>query len=144
MGGKTSEEFREAWYHHVGFGTSNWMFTFLNVANPREVVVIGLTEVDLEDAADMIGIDERERPERPLDHVVEPEFERIFGVLVSEDDFSAVGEVEFKPATVNGELTDMDAVHAALQFGADLLAGHLPPSARYQRSSNRSAAVQPP
>ena len=128
--GKTYEEFREAWFHHVGFGTTNRMLTFLNVANPREVVVIGLTEVSLERAAELISIDERERQEHPLDHIIEPEIDRIFGVLISEDDFSADGEIEFKPATVNGEVTDMDAVQAALRIGAELLAGHLPPDAQ--------------
>ena len=47
---KTYEDFRDAWYHSVGFGTSNRMLTMLNVANSREVIVIGLTETTLEQA----------------------------------------------------------------------------------------------
>lgn len=42
--GRTYDDFREAWYHGVGFGTPNRMLTALNVADPREVIVIALTE----------------------------------------------------------------------------------------------------
>lgn len=125
--GKTYDDFRQAWYHHVGFGTSNRMLTLLNVADPREVIVVGLTEVSLNQAPDLIAIDARERAEHPLDDVIESEIERIFGILVSEDDFSAAGDIEFKPATVNGEVTDMSAIQAALRVGAKLLAGHIHP-----------------
>ena len=123
--GKTYDDFRSAWYHSVGFGTANRMFTMLNVANPREVIVVGLTEATLEQASNLIAIDAKERGDHPLDDVIEPEIQRTFGILVSEDDFSEAGEIEFKPATVDGELTDMAAVDVALRFGAELLAGFL-------------------
>jgi hypothetical protein len=123
--GKTYDDFRAAWYHSVGFGVANRMLTMLNVANPREVIVIGLTEVTLEQASSLIAIDAKERGEHPLDDVIEPEIRRTFGILVSEDDFSAAGDVELKPASVNGEVTDMAAVDVALRAGAELLAGYL-------------------
>jgi hypothetical protein len=124
--GRTYDDFREAWYHAVGFGATNRMLTSLNVANPREVIVIGLTELTtLEQASSLIAIDAKERQEHPLDDIVEPDIQRTFGILVSEDDFSGAGEIEFKPATVNGELTDMAAVEGALRTGAELLAGFI-------------------
>lgn len=125
--GKAYDDFRRAWYHRVGFGTSNRMLTLLNVANPREVIVIGLTEVSLQGAADLIAIEAREREEHPLSDVVEPEIERTFGILVAEDDFSPAGEIDFEPATVNGKETDMAAVEIALRVGAELLAGYIHP-----------------
>ena len=121
--GKTYDDFRHAWYHHVGFGTANRMLTMLNVANSREVIVIGLTETTVEQAKALVAIDAKEREEHPLDGVIEPETQRTFGILVSEDDFSTAGEIEFKPATVNGEVTDMVAIEEALRVGAELLTG---------------------
>ena len=41
---------------------------------------------------------------------------------MSEDDFSGAGEIEMKPPTVNGEVTDMAGVEEALRAGAELLA----------------------
>jgi hypothetical protein len=115
----------DPWYHSVGFGTANKMLTMLNVANPREVIVIGLTETTLEQAGALIALDANERGAHPLDDVIEPQIDRTFGILVSEDDFSEPGEIEYKPATVNGEVTDMAEAEAALQAGAHLLAAYL-------------------
>ena len=42
--GKTYEDFRRVWFHETGFGTDNRMFSCLNVADPREVITIALTE----------------------------------------------------------------------------------------------------
>lgn len=123
--GKTYDDFRHAWYHSVGFGTANKTLTMLNVANPREVIVIGLTEMTLEQAGALIVLDASERGAHPLDDVIEPQIDRTFGILVSEGDFSEAGEIEYKPATVNGEVTDKAEAEAALQAGARLLAACL-------------------
>jgi hypothetical protein len=52
--GKTYEDFRKAWFHTTGFGvegkevegSSNRMFSMINVFDPREVVVIGFINHD--------------------------------------------------------------------------------------------------
>jgi hypothetical protein len=83
--GRTYDDFRDAWYHSVGFGATNRMLTSLNVANPREVVVIRLTELTtLEQASSWIAIDAKERQEHTLDDIVEPDIQRTFGILVSD------------------------------------------------------------
>ena len=123
--GKTYNDFRRAWYHSVGFGTTNKMLSMLNVANPREVIVVGLTDVSEESANDLIALDAKERREHSLDDVTEPEIQRTFAILVSEDDFSASGEIDFKPPTVGNEVTDMVEVNEALRIGAELLASFI-------------------
>jgi hypothetical protein len=92
--GKTYDDFRRAWYHPVGFGVSNRMLTVLNGVDPREVIVIGITEATEEQARELVAIDATEREKNPLDEVVEPEIERTFGVLIAEDDFSGSGPIE--------------------------------------------------
>jgi len=120
--GKTYEDFRRAWYHTVGFGTTNKMLTVLNVADPREVIVIGLTETTIEQARDLIAIDAKERKENPLNDVIEPEIDRTFGILIAEDDFSGTGPIAYKSAYVDGKETDMKEVAKNLSEGAKLLA----------------------
>ena len=120
--GKTYEDFRKAWYHTVGFGTTNKLLTALNVADPREVIVIGLTATTIEQARDLIAIDAKERKENPLNDVIEPEIDRKFGILIAEDDFSGTGAIAYKSAMVNGKETDMKEVVKNLREGAKLLA----------------------
>ncbi len=119
--GKTYDDFRRAWYHTVGFGVSNRMLTVLNGVDPREVIVIGITEATEEQARELVAIDATEREKNPLDEVVEPEIERTFGVLIAEDDFSGSGPIEYKPATVNGVETDLAQVAIDIQRSAELL-----------------------
>ena len=42
----------------------------------------------------MLQIEIKERLDNPLDAVIEPKIGRTFGILVSEDDFSATGKIE--------------------------------------------------
>ena len=119
--GKTYDDFRRAWYHTVGFGVSNRMLTVLNGVDPREVIVIGITEATEEQARELVAIDATEREKNPLDEVVEPEIERTFGVLIAEDDFSGSGPIDYKPATVNGVETDLAQVAIDIQQSAELL-----------------------
>ena len=123
--GQTYEDFRRAWYHKVGLGTENRMFTVLNAANPREIVVIALTETTLELASDLLSIDANERRDNPMADVIEPEIDRTFGILISEDDFSAAGSIEHKPATVNGKEIDIAEVARFIQEGTKLLTDSL-------------------
>jgi hypothetical protein len=119
--GKTYEDFRKAWYHTVGFGTPNKMYTMINAFDPREIVVIGLTEIDFERFRSGLRIDVKERLEHTLDDVIEPEIGRKFGLLISEDDFSASGSLEYKPATVQGEETNLGQFTQNLQQIAELI-----------------------
>lgn len=43
-----------------------------------------------------------------MDDVIEPDIERDFWVLISEDDFSATGSIEYKGPTVDGIEIDVE------------------------------------
>lgn len=120
--GKSYDDFRKAWYHTTGFGVegkedggSNTMFTLINVFDPREIVVLGFATTTLEQLKDALNIDVEFRGENPMDEVIEPEISRKFCALISEDDFSAVGEVPFKPASVAGKEINMAELYENLQ-----------------------------
>jgi hypothetical protein len=114
--GKTYEDFRRAWFHTTGFGvkgkevegSSNRMFTAINVFDPREIIVVGFGTITLEQLEDALNIDVKYRGENPLDDVVEPDIGRTFCALVSEDDFSTVGDIPYTPACIAGKETDME------------------------------------
>ncbi len=112
--GKTYEDFRRAWYHTVGFGTGNRMYTVINAFDPREIIVIGFTETTVDNLMAGLKIDVKERLEHSLDDVIEPTIGRTFGLLVSEDDFSAKGAIDYRPPMVHGEEIDLE------QFAQDL------------------------
>ncbi len=121
--GKTYEDFRKAWFHTVGFGTASTLYTVINTFDPREIIVIGFVEMDAgNDPMSILRVDVKERLENPLDEVIEPEIGREFGILVSEDDFSAAGALEFSPATVNGEETDFNEIVEVLAPAKKLVA----------------------
>ena len=79
----------------------------INVFDPREVVVIGFASTTLEQLEDALDIDVKVRSENPLDEVIEPEIGRKFCALISEDDFSAVGDIPYKPTTIGGKQTNL-------------------------------------
>ncbi|MGZ7043837.1 MAG: ROK family protein [Methanobacterium sp.] len=112
--GKTYEDFRKAWYHTVGFGTPTNMITALNAHDPREVIVMGFVEADIEDYEEGLKIDVKERLENPLDDVIEPDIGRKFGIIISEDDFSNEGKLKYEEPTINGEKTDLEEVYSNL------------------------------
>lgn len=119
--GQTYEDFRRAWYHKTGFGTENQMLTVLNGANPREIIVIAITEASMENASRLLAIDAEERASNPLDEVIEGEIDRTFGILIAEDDFSAEGPLAYQPAMINGSVTDLAAVADFIGVGRELL-----------------------
>lgn len=139
--GKTYDDFRRAWYHQTGFGASNRMLTALNVADPREVIVIALTEVSPDDAARLLEVDASERTASPLNDVIEPPVDRTFGILIAEDDFSSSGPVPYRPATVGGSQTDLGEVHKMLALGATMLAPHIHPPAGSADSQTAQARL---
>jgi len=129
--GKTYDDFRKAWYHTTGFGvkdkevegTGNRMFSMINVFDPREVVVVGFSTTTLEQLKDALDIDVKVRGENPLDDIIEPDIGRKFCALISEDDFSAVGNIPYKLPTIAGKETDMAEFAKTMQslqglFGA--------------------------
>ena len=121
--GKTYEDFRKAWYHTVGFGTASKLYTMINAFNPREIVVIGFVEMTPDqDPLSILRIDVKERLDNPLDDVIEPVIGREFGILVSEDDFSAAGSLEYKPPTIGGKETDFNEIAEGLAAAKKLIA----------------------
>lgn len=120
--GKTYEDFRKAWYHTVGFGAANRMLTMINVADPREIIVVGMNETSVEQLKNLFDIDLEVRQASPLDDIIEPEIDRAIGILVAEDDFSAAGAVEYRPPMINGKETDMAAVDRDLEKSRKIVA----------------------
>jgi len=120
--GKSYDDFRKAWYHTTGFGVkgkekggSNKMFTLINVFDPSEIVVLGFTTTTFEQLKDALDIDVAYRAENPMDKVIEPEIGRKFCALISEDDFSAVGKILYKPPSVAGKETNMEEFYKNLK-----------------------------
>jgi len=69
----------------------------------------------------LLQIDVKERSEHPLEAVIEPEIGRTFGIMVSEDDFSPAGMIEYKPASINGEETDLKEIAQGLVITQKLI-----------------------
>jgi len=117
--GKTYEDFRKAWYHTTGFGIDSdshqepkpplgRLYTVINAFDPREIIVIGFgPEITEEVLKSVLNIDVKERLDSPLNDVIEPEIGRTFGVLISEDDFSPAGKIEYQNPSVGGVETDL-------------------------------------
>lgn len=120
--GKTYEDFRKAWYHTVGFGTPCKLYSAINAFDQREIIVVGLANIDPEqNPMDILRIDVKERLDHPLEAIIEPEIGRKFGIVVSDDDFSPVGEMEFKPASINGKETDFKEIAQGLTLARKLI-----------------------
>jgi len=120
--GKTYEDFRKAWYHTVGFGTTSKLYTAINALDQREIIVIGFVEVKLgQDPMEILRIDIKERLDNPLETVIEPKIGRTYGILVSEDDFSSTGKIEYKPTSINGKETDFAEISQGLALAQKLI-----------------------
>jgi hypothetical protein len=119
--GKTYEDFRTAWYHTVGFGAKTRMYTAINVFDPTEIIVMGFVESEIDKFMDGLNIDVKERLENPLDDVIEPEIGRQFGMVVSEDDFSPEGTIEYRDASIDNEKTNLKEVYADISKIAQMI-----------------------
>jgi len=120
--GKTYEDFRKAWFHSVGFGTTSKLYTAINAFNPREIIVVGFVEIKPgQDPLKILRIDVKERLDNPLDAVIEPEIGRTYGILVSEDDFSSTGQMKYKPPSINGKETDLKEIAQGLELAQKLI-----------------------
>jgi len=113
--GKTYDDFRRAWFHTTGFGvegkdvegSSNRMYSLINIFDPQEVIVLGFATTTLGQLEDALDIDVKVRGANPLDDVIEPEIGRKFCALIAEDDFSAAGAIPYKSAGTGGKEIDM-------------------------------------
>ena len=88
--GKTLEDFRAAWQREGGFGVPTRVVTGQSLDDPREIVTIGFTDIELDEIE---GFLERTAPEEARRHdriaeVIEPEMTRAFYVQVGDDDLS--------------------------------------------------------
>jgi hypothetical protein len=119
--GKTYEDFRKVWYHTVGFGGLAKLYSAINAFDQREIIVVGLVQIEQEqDPLRILQIDVEERLSHPLEEIIEPEIGRRYGIVVSEDDFSPAGELNFKPASVGGRVTDFNEVTRGLALAQEL------------------------
>ena len=120
---KTYEDFRRAWYHTVGFGTKAKLYSAINLFDSRDIIVMGFVEYQQDhDPMQFLQIDVKERLCNPLDDVIEPTIGRTYCILVSEDDFSAEGKIEFKPPMINGEITDLEEITQELMLAKKRIA----------------------
>jgi len=121
--GKTYEDFRKAWYHTVGYGVPVRLYSAINAFDQREIIVVALGEAKPgQDPTKLIQIEVKERLGHPLEAVIEPEIGRTFGIVVSEDDFSPTGRMEYRPASVNGKVTDFKEIAQGLEVARELFA----------------------
>ena len=120
--GKTYQDFRKAWYHTIGFGTSSKLYSVISASDPRDIIVIGFVEMSQEDALSTARIDVKVRLANPLEEVIEPEIGRQFGIMVSEDDFSAAGAIDYQPASIGGKETDLEEIFRNLTEYARVVA----------------------
>jgi hypothetical protein len=121
--GKTYEDFRKLWYHSTGFGVggkgkrgSNHMYSMINMFDEREVVVVGISTTTLKQFQETLKIEVEFRGKNPLDSVIEPEIGRKFYALISEDDFSSAGKIDYRPPAIAGKETNLK------KFNKNLLA----------------------
>jgi hypothetical protein len=88
--GKTLDDFRAAWERQSGFGVPTRVVTGQSLDDPREIVTIGFTDIELEEIEAFL---QRTAPEEARRHeriaeVIEPEMTRAFYVQVADDDLS--------------------------------------------------------
>ena len=53
--------------------------------------------------------------------MIEPDIGRKFGIVISEDDFSDEGQIEYKEPTINDERTDLEEVYNNLSRLRDMI-----------------------
>ena len=88
--GKTLADFRAAWERQSGFGVPTRVVTGQSLDDPREIVTIGFTDIQLDEIEAFL---QRTAPEEARRHeriaeVIEPDMTRAFYVQVADDDLS--------------------------------------------------------
>jgi len=119
--GKSFDDYRKAWYHTHGFGVPTSMLTVINLHDPREIISIGIMELDdIAQLQSTLEIDIEERLANPLDEIVEDTIGRKFGIIASEDDFSMAGEIPPKPPTVDGEEVEYSELEKVISVASGM------------------------
>lgn len=144
--GKSYEDFRRAWFHTTGFAVKGkdpgsgkaQLLTFINIFDPREIIVLGFATTTLEQLKDALDIDVKVRGENPLDNVIEPAIGRSFALQVADDDFSAAGDIPYSPAAIDGKKTDMAEIAEDIRKLAAIYA-----AAAEKRDAATEARTQP-
>jgi hypothetical protein len=88
--GKTLEDFRAAWQRQGGFGVPTRVVTGQGLQDPREIVTIGFTDIELDEIEDFLAKaapEEARRHER-IAEVIEPDSTRAFYIQVADDDLT--------------------------------------------------------
>ena len=88
--GKTYEDFRAAWQREGGFGVPTRVVTGQGLEDPREVVTIGFTDIELDEIDAFLN---RTAPEEARRHeriaeVIEPTMTRALYVQVADDNLT--------------------------------------------------------
>lgn len=88
--GKDYSDFRAAWLPDKGFGVPTRVVSAVSAEDPREVVTIGFTDIELDEAEaflERIGPQEQLRHDR-LEEVLEPGGSNRVYIQVADDDLS--------------------------------------------------------
>jgi hypothetical protein len=88
--GKTYADFRDAWKPDKGFGVATRVVSAQSLEDPREIVTISFSDLDVSDIEAFlarVGPQETVRHDR-IDAVIEPEMTRRFYVQVADDDLT--------------------------------------------------------
>jgi hypothetical protein len=88
--GKTLDDFRAAWHREGGFGVPTRVVTGHGLEDPREIVTIGFTDIEVDEIEGFLA---RTAPEEARRHdriaeIIEPDMTRAFYIQVGDDDLS--------------------------------------------------------
>jgi hypothetical protein len=88
--GKTLEDFRDAWHREGGFGIPTRVVTGQGLDDPREIVTIGFSDLELDEIQAFLqrtAPEESRRRDR-IAEVIEPETTKAFYLQVADDDLT--------------------------------------------------------
>lgn len=88
--GKTYQDFWEAWYPEAGFGVPSRVMSGEGILNEREVVTVGIVDVDVADLQQLgerVAAQEAKRHDR-IGDVIESTEVRTFFTIEDDSDFS--------------------------------------------------------
>ncbi len=95
---------------------SGFYAVFVKVGfNPREIISIGLVDVNEAQLVQTLKIDVKDRLANPLDDIIESTITRSFGVVAAIDDFSPAGPLKYTEPQVDGQPTDYAELAALLE-----------------------------
>jgi hypothetical protein len=88
--GRTLEDFRAAWERQGGFGVPTRVVTGQGLDDPREIVTIGFSDLEVSEIEAFLArtAPEETRRRDRIAEVIEPEMTRAFYLQVADDDLS--------------------------------------------------------